>query len=46
MRLANAVVTGTLFVAVMAEGAYIVKTHRQIEKLTTQVEQLAADSVD
>jgi hypothetical protein len=46
VRLANALVTGTLFVAVMAEGAYIVKTHRQIEKLTTQVEQLAADSVD
>jgi hypothetical protein len=33
-------------VAVIAEGAYIAKTHRQIEKLTTQVEQLAVEAVD
>jgi hypothetical protein len=44
VRLANALVTGTLFVAVAAEGAYIVKTHRQIAALTTQVQQLAAES--
>jgi hypothetical protein len=44
VRLANALVTGTLFVAVAAEGAYIVKTHRQIDALTTQVQQLAADA--
>jgi hypothetical protein len=37
-------VTGTLFVAVAAEGAYILKTHRQIDALTTQVQQLAADA--
>jgi hypothetical protein len=37
-------VTGTLFVAVAAEGAYIVKTHRQIDALTAQVQQLAADA--
>jgi hypothetical protein len=35
-----------LFVAVAAEGAYIVKTHRQIDALTAQVQQLAADSED
>jgi hypothetical protein len=46
VRLVNALVTGTLFVAVAAEGAYIVKTHRQIDALTTQVQQLAAESED
>ena len=46
MRLANALVTGTLFVALAAERAYNVKTHRQIDALTTQVQQLAADSED
>jgi hypothetical protein len=46
VRLANALVTGTLFVAVAAEGAYILKTHRQIDALTTQVQQLAADAED
>jgi hypothetical protein len=46
VRLTNLLVTGTLFVAVIAEGAYIIKTHRQIEKLTTQVEQLAVEAVD
>jgi hypothetical protein len=44
VRLANALVTGTLFVAVAAEGAYILKTHRQIDALTAQVQQLAADA--
>jgi hypothetical protein len=44
VRLANLVVTGTLFAAVIAEGAYIIKTHRQMEALTTQVQQLAAES--
>jgi len=46
VRLANLLVTGSLFVAVIAEGAYIIKSHKQIEKLTTQVEQLAAESMD
>jgi len=46
VRLTNLLVTGTLFVAVIAEGAYIIKTHRQIQKLTAQVEQLAVEAVD
>jgi hypothetical protein len=44
VRLANVLVTGTLFVAVAAEGAYIVKTHRQMDALAAQVQQLAADA--
>jgi hypothetical protein len=46
VRLANVLVTGTLFTAVIAEGAYIIKTHRQMEALTTQVQQLAAEGAD
>lgn len=38
------VVTATLSVAVLAEGAYIIKTHRQMEALSDQVQQLAAES--
>jgi len=37
-------VTGILFVSVIAEGAYIIKTHRQVNALTTQVQQLAAEA--
>lgn len=44
MRLTNALVTGTLFVAVAAEGAYIVKTHRQMDALAAQVQQMAAEA--
>jgi hypothetical protein len=46
VRIANVLVTGTLFTAVIAEGAYIIKTHRQMEALTTQVQQLASEVGD
>jgi hypothetical protein len=38
-------VTGALFAIVIAEGAYIIKTRRQMDTLTTQVQQLAAEAV-
>jgi len=44
MRMVGTIVTGALFVAVIAEGAYIIKTHRQMEALAEQVQQLAAES--
>lgn len=46
MRLANVLVSGTLFAAVIAEGAYIIKTHRRMDQLAAQVQQLAAEAVD
>jgi hypothetical protein len=45
VRTANLLVTGSLFVAVIAEGAYIIKTNRRMEALTNQVQQLAAEAV-
>src|SRR4051812_5248400 len=46
MRLVNALVTGTLFVSVLAEGAYIIRTHKQLETLSAQVAQLSAEAAD
>jgi hypothetical protein len=45
MNMVGMLVTGVLSVAVIAEGAYIVKTNRQMSALTEQVQQLAAESV-
>jgi hypothetical protein len=46
MRLVNVLVTGTLFAAVLAEGAYIIRTHKQLETLSAQVQQLSAEAAD
>ena len=44
MRLVGIVVFGVLAVTVVAEGAYIVQTRRQVDALHDQVQQLAAES--
>jgi hypothetical protein len=46
VQIANVLVTGTLFTAVIAEGAYIIKTHHQMEALNNQVQQLAGEIGD
>jgi hypothetical protein len=37
-------VTGVLFTAVVAEGAYIIKTQRQVDTLVNQVQQLTVEA--
>jgi Na+-transporting NADH:ubiquinone oxidoreductase subunit NqrC len=44
VRLVSIVVFGLLAVTVVAEGAYIVKTRRQVDALSDQVQQLAAEA--
>jgi hypothetical protein len=46
VRIANTLVTALLSTAVIAEGAYIIKTHRQMDALSAQVQQLAAEAAD
>jgi hypothetical protein len=44
VRIANTLVTGVLFTAVVGEGAYIIKTQRQVTALTSQVQQLTGEA--
>jgi hypothetical protein len=46
MRLIGLIVGGSLAVAVIAEGAYIVHTRRQVEQLSSRLEALGAESTD
>jgi hypothetical protein len=43
MRLVSILVVGTLSIAVIAEGAYIVRTRKQMESLSDRLEALAAE---
>jgi hypothetical protein len=46
MRLIGLIVGGTLAVAVIAEGAYIVHTRRQVERLSSRLEALGTEASD
>jgi hypothetical protein len=46
MRLIGLIVSGALAVAVIAEGAYIIHTRRQLDRLETRLEALSGEASD
>jgi hypothetical protein len=46
MRLIGLIVSGALAVAVVAEGAYIIHTRRQLDRLETRLEALSGEPID
>jgi hypothetical protein len=46
MRLIGLIVSGALAVAVIAEGAYIIHTRRQLDRLETRLEALSGEAAD